>query len=245
MPNDCTNSLEIKGITTDQWRSIDDSFAVRDEDHQQDFLKTFIPEPDWSSLPNEEGELPTITQAVPFPHFSDGKQDTRWYDWRCKHWGTKWDVYGVCRGGTKEEPSDCFSSNFLTAWSPLGEYCMAELSKKFPGATLVNFYEEEGDDFCGVTVAKDGVSEEHHEEGMSQYREPFLRQQFPEFEDDLADYMEEQDGDREEALQEFFACEADLGEFSDFVRDHLQEKLKPMLSRVIAATSAISEELTK
>ena len=36
---------------------------------------------------------------------------------------------------------------------------MEELSKKFPGATLVNFYEEEGNDFCGVTVAKDGISE--------------------------------------------------------------------------------------
>ena len=35
------------------------------------------------------------------------------------------------------------------------------------------------------------------------------------------------------------------GEFSDFVRDQLEEKLEPMLSRVIAATSALSEELTK
>ena len=80
---------------------------------------------------------------------------------------------------------------------------------------------------------------------MHPHQEPFLRQQFPEFEDDLAEYLEEQDGDHESALQEFFACEADLGEFSDFVRDHLEEKLEPMLSRVIAATSAISEELTK
>lgn len=244
MPNHCSNTLEIKGITTDQWRSIDDSFAVRDEDHQQDFLKTFIPEPDWSSLPNQEGELPSEPDEHGFAFFPDGKQDDRWYSWRCKHWGTKWDVYGVCRGGIKEDPSDCFSSNFLTAWSPLHKPCMKELSKKFPGATLINFYEEEGEGFCGVTVAKDGFCLDHCEE-MHPHQEPFLRQQFPEFEDDLAEYLEEQDGDHESALQEFFACEADLGEFSDCVRDHLEEKLEPMLSRVIAATSAISEELTK
>lgn len=252
MPNDCTNSLEIKGITTDQWRSIDDSFAVRDEGFQQAFLSTFCPEPDYTVTPvartfpeikaryaKTEEDRERILKNEPTI------RDNSWWDWRVQNWGTKWDVYGVCRSSIKEEPSDCFSSNFLTAWAPLSKGCMEELSKKFPGATLVNFYEEEGMDFCGVTVAKDGVSEEHRQEGMSQYREPFLRQQFPEFEDDLADYMEEQDGDREEALQEFFACEADLGEFSDFVRDHLEEKLEPMLSRVIAATSVISEELTK
>ena len=242
MPNDCTNSLEIKGITTDQWRSIDDSFAVRDEDHQQDFLKTFIPEPDWSSLPNEEGELPSGRHEHGAAHFPDGKQDTRWYDWRCKHWGTKWDVYGVCRGGTKEEPSDYFSSNFLTAWSPLHKPCMKELSKKFPGATLINFYEEEGEGFCGVTVAKDGFCLDHCEE-MHPHQEPFLRQQFPDLEDRLAEYHEEGFGDRESALQELFWDEADLGEFSDFVRDHLKEKLTPLLSRVICAV--ISKELTK
>ena len=121
---------------------------------------------------------------------------------------------------------------------------MKELSKKFPGATLINFYEEEGEGFCGVTVAKDGFCLDHCEE-MHPHQEPFLSQQFPEFEDDLAEYLEEQDGDRESALQEFFACEADLGEFSDFVRDQLEEKLEPMLSRVIAATSVISEGLTK
>lgn len=252
MPNDCTNSLEIKGITTDQWRSIDDSFAVRDEGFQQAFLSTFCPEPDYTVTPvartfpeykaryaKTEEDRERILKNEPTI------RDNSWWDWRVQNWGTKWDVYGVCRSSIKEEPSDCFSSNFLTAWAPLSKGCMEELSKKFPGATLVNFYEEHGMDFCGVTVAKDGVSEEHHQEGMNQYREPFLRQQFPEFEDDLADYMEELDGDREEALQEFFSCEADLGEFSDFVRDHLEEKLKPMLSRVIAATSAISEELTK
>ena len=252
MPNDCTNSLEIKGITTDQWRSIDDSFAVRDEDHQQDFLKTFIPEPDYTvtpgalTFPESEARLATTEEDREriLKNEPTIREDS-WWDWRVQNWGTKWDVYGVCRGGTKEEPSDCFSSNFLTAWSPLGDRCMEELSKKFPGATLVNFYVEEGNDFCGVTVAKDGISEGHYEPEMHQYKEPFLRQQFPDLMDRLAGYLDETDGDREEALQEFFWNASDPGEFSDFVRDQLEEKLEPMLSRVIAATSAISEELTK
>ena len=80
---------------------------------------------------------------------------------------------------------------------------MEELSKKFPGATLVNFYEEEGNDFCGVTVAKDGSCLDHCED-MHPHQEPFLRQQFPDLEDRLAEYHEEGFGDRESALQELF-----------------------------------------
>ena len=252
MPNHCSNTLTISDITTDQWRAIDDSFAVRDEDHQQDFLKTFIPEPDYTvtpvalTFPESEARLAkTEEDRERILKNEPTIREDSWWDWRVQNWGTKWDVYGVCRGGTKEEPSDCFSSNFLTAWSPLGDRCMEELSKKFPGATLVNFYEEEGNDFCGVTVAKDGVSEGHYEPEMHQYKEPFLRQQFPDLMDRLAGYLDETDGDREEALQEFFWNASDPGEFSDFVRDQLEEKLEPMLSRVIAATSVISEELTK
>ena len=251
MANHCSNTLSFEGLTPAQWQELRDA-CVAGEKKVGGFLTTLYPEPDYTVTPvpklfpqidasraKTEEEKQEILKNEPTI------RENSWWDWRNMNWGTKWIDYQSHQLEFPEEPDADFVIPFESAWSPLSQDCMEELSKKFPGATLVNFYEEGGMDFCGVTVAKDGVSEEHHQVGMSQYREPFLYQQFPEFEDDLADYMEEQDGDREEALQEFFACEADLGEFSDFVRERLEWKLKPMLRRVIAATSVISEELTK
>ena len=43
--NDCANSLYISKVTTDQWQKLGDSFQVRGEGYQQDFLKTFFPNP--------------------------------------------------------------------------------------------------------------------------------------------------------------------------------------------------------
>lgn len=51
MPNDCTNSFTITNITTDQWRQIAATFQVCDSDEEQDFLKTFCPEPDYAVTP--------------------------------------------------------------------------------------------------------------------------------------------------------------------------------------------------
>ena len=251
MANHCYNSLLLENLSPDQWKEFIDA-CVAGETEVGGFLTTLHPEPDYTVTP-----VPKL-----FPQIDASRAETEeekqkilknegtirensWWDWRNMNWGTKWIDYSCIQGEYPKEPSTDFSISFESAWSPLNQDCMEELSKKFPGATLVNFYEEEGNDFCGVTVAKDGVSEGHYEPEMHQYKEPFLRQQFPDLEDRLAGYLDETDGDREEALQEFFWNESDLGEFSDFVRDQLEEKLEPMLSRVIAATSAISEELTK
>ena len=54
MPNDCTNSFTITNITTDQWSEIAATFQVRSDGYQQDFLKTFYPEPDYSVTPVAE-----------------------------------------------------------------------------------------------------------------------------------------------------------------------------------------------
>ena len=59
MPNDCSNSLYISKVTTDQWQKLADSFQVRGEGYQRDFLKSFFPEPDWQNTPNEKGHLPS------------------------------------------------------------------------------------------------------------------------------------------------------------------------------------------
>ena len=51
MPNDCSNNFTVSKVNADQWQKLADSFQVRGEGYQQDFLKTFFPEPDYSVTP--------------------------------------------------------------------------------------------------------------------------------------------------------------------------------------------------
>jgi hypothetical protein len=233
MPNDCSNSFAITDISQDQWCELANSFQVRSDECQQDFLKTFYSEPDWQNTPNENGELPSSPDERGIAHFSNGVQDLRWYEWRNNHWGTKWDVYSCCNNWQKEVPSNEFSVNFLTAWSPLSENCMAVLSRKFPGSLLTNYYEEEGNDFYGVTLAKNGIVCDFSD-SMSKHREAYLRQQFP----DLDARFEEEGLDIEDDLDEFFWDNCDLGEFSDFI-------FKSIDSLVAAMTQEVNEASTE
>jgi hypothetical protein len=226
MPNDCNNSFTITDITTDVWQEIATTFQVRNPDHQQDFLSTFYPEPDYSVTP--------VAKTYPETSARHAKTDEErqiilkneptiredsWWDWRIQNWGTKWDVYSCCNSWENEEPSDEFSANFCTAWSPLSEQCMAVLSKKFPGSLLTNYYQEEGMDFFGVTIAKGGEVRDSYDL-ISKYRELFVRQQFP----DLDARFKEDGLDLEEDLHEFFWNNCDSGDFDDFIQD-AQESL--------------------
>jgi len=242
MPNNCTNSLTISGITTEQWQQIARTFQVRDPDDQQDFLKTFYPEPDYSVTP----------VAKTFPEVSAQHAKTEedrerilkneptiredsWWDWRVQNWGTKWDVYSCCNDWEDQQPSTEFNASFCTAWSPLSSECMAVLSKHFPGAILTNYYDEEGEDFCGVTVAKDGVVFDFCE-SMSEYREPYTRKEFPDLDALLAE--------EEQELDEFFWDNCDLGEFSDFICDAQKSRVKEMIQQVEAETQELRPSLS-
>lgn len=234
MPNDCINSFTIKDITTHQWREVAVTFQVRDSDDQQDFLKTFYPEPDYSVTPVAE-TYPEITAQ--FAKTEEEREtilkneptirEDSWYDWRIQHWGTKWDVYSCCTDWENDVPSNEFSVGFCTAWSPLSEECMAVLSRKFPGSLLTNFYEEGGMDFFGVTIAKDGIVRDFTD-SMSKYREPFVRQRFP----DLDALFKAEGLDLEDDLEEFFWDNCDSGEFTDFFYDSLDSVVKMMVQEI-------------
>ena len=230
MPNDCNNSFTITNITIQQWQEIATTFKVRGDGYQQGFLETFCPEPDYSVTPVADS-YPEIS-AQHAKTEEDRERILRneptirkdlLYDWRVQNWGTKWDVYSCSNDWEDEQPSTEFSAGFCTAWSPLSEKCMAVLSKNFPGSLLTNYYEEGGMDFFGVTIAKDGVVRDFCD-SMSKYREPFVRQQFP----DLDARLEEQGLDLEDDLEEFFYENCDSGEFYDFffaARESLIEKM--------------------
>jgi hypothetical protein len=236
MPNDCNNSFTISPVTTNQWKELTDSFQVRGEGYQQDFLKTYFPEPDYSVTPvartypeiranraETEEEKERLLKNEPTI------RDDSWWDWRVQNWGTKWDVYSCLNDWDSEGPSEEFSASFCTAWSPMNERWMAEVSKQFPGALLTNYYEETGLDFCGVTVAKDGVVRDLCTEWSSFMKEYALKDT-----PDLDALLEEEEQD----LDEWFWENCDSGEYYDFVFECLQKDIDQMIRQVMEQTSA-------
>ena len=239
MPNDCSNLFNITGITTDQWQELARTFQVRDPNSQQDFLKTFYPEPDYTVTPVAKTypELDahftkTVEEREAILMNEPTISEESCWDWRVQNWGTKWDVYCCSNDWKSEKCTNEFRAHFCTAWSPLSEVCMAVISRRFPGSLLTNFYCEDGEDFFGVTIAKDGVVRDVCD-CMSKYREPFLRQQFP----DLDARFDERGLDLEDDLDEFFWDNCDLGEFSDFLFSSM-DAFVAILTREVEDTSA-------
>jgi len=237
MPNDCNNSFTITNITTEQWQDLAATFQVRGDGYQQDFLETFYPEPDYSVTPVAETYPEISAQHAKTEEDRERIlkneptiRENAWWDWRVQNWGTKWDVYSCWSDWEDQQPSTEFNTSFCTAWSPLSEKFMAVLSKHFPGAILTNYYEEEGEDFCGVTVAKDGVVRDFCET-MSEYRDPYTRKEFPDLDALLAE--------EEQELDEFFWDNCDLAEFSDFISDVQQSRVKEMIQKVESATQEL------
>ena len=71
-----------------------------------------------------------------------------WYDWACNNWGTKWGVYDVslCENDTYM---------FQSAWSPATKI-VQKLSEKFPNATFILKFADEGGGFIGYEHIKNG-----------------------------------------------------------------------------------------
>ena len=78
--------------------------------------------------------------------FSDGTNDSRWYDWNIANWDTKWDVAGSVE--IEEQDSEIVEINFNTAWSPPEAICF-KLREMFPDLSFSWFYDEPGMEFAG------------------------------------------------------------------------------------------------
>ena len=77
-----------------------------------------IPSPDWDNTPNKEGQLPSMETEGSWKgrmRFPDGKVDSRWYDWNCNNWGTKWNASDSCIDMYEEDDS-YFEFNFSSPW---------------------------------------------------------------------------------------------------------------------------------
>tara|TARA_B100000575_G_scaffold118383_1_gene94252 strand:+ start:583 stop:1053 length:471 start_codon:yes stop_codon:yes gene_type:complete len=154
MPNWCKNRVTVwssmSDKETDQLNRIKEIFSSKDT-----VFGKIIPSPDWATIPNEDGELPTVREhknpktgevsfvTTEFP--KSGKQDSRWYDWNLQNWDTKWDVVNSVEVDAEE---DMLELNFNTAWSPPESVCH-KLREMFPDVSIQWFYDEPGMEIAG------------------------------------------------------------------------------------------------
>lgn len=83
-----------------------------------------------------------------------------WYDWSCKHWGTKWNcnsVYAI----------DDNNVEFETAWSCPYEL-LKEISKKYNTKVVVEYADEDIGSNCGTLTFENG-EETDYEKGDSNF----------------------------------------------------------------------------
>ena len=151
MPNHCYNRVTVYG-SGDNWdtdETRDQIAKIKEIFEGESIFTHFIPEPDWATTPNKDGELPTQPandnqHHMPFFKSTD-KTDDRWYDWRLQHWDTKWDAYDV--EVTDDDP-DQLEVTFNTAWSPPQAVCYA-MRELYPDLSVSWFYDEPGCEIAG------------------------------------------------------------------------------------------------
>ena len=108
-----------------------------------------------------------------------------WYDWRCKNWGTKWDVKE--KGGTflmKEGESVPVSSttmeidngkiavSYMTAWGP-PEAAIREISKRNPALIFKLVFAEFGHGSAGTLLYHEGIPIAFEEGDPEEYAERY------------------------------------------------------------------------
>ena len=132
--------------------------------HQQDFLKTFIPEPDWSSLPNEEGELPSDGTSTVLPTSLMGSRTPVGMTGDAST-GEPSGTYTASAGTPSER--NPLSASQATSSQP-GHHSVIAAWRSSPRSSLEQpsstSMRKRAKVFCGVTVAKDSFCLDHYEE---------------------------------------------------------------------------------
>ena len=138
MPNWCSNNLVISTNTEvdrDKAREQLKEFRDKVKIVESEFMNNLYPMP--KELENTKAGF--------------GSDKPNWYDWRCEHWGTKWDINGYL----EYEEEDMIEYSFDSAWSPPTGF-IKKISKDFPLLRFRLKYEEEGNGFMGVAVSING-----------------------------------------------------------------------------------------
>ena len=131
MPNWITNEITFSHDNPHKLEEMADIFR------NEAPFNHLIPQPDWLNVPAatnikgyngeivaKKGELPekeVMKLANGEEHItwnwpSSGRQDDRWYDWRRKHWGCKWDIHDV--EVDYQKAANLVYLTFVTPWCP-------------------------------------------------------------------------------------------------------------------------------
>ena len=162
MPNHCHNRVTFYSDDKEkEIKKLHDIFSIDLEsvDEERTIFGQFIPEPHWPTTPlteesakglvydrGEVGELPVPGTHNRGSHFkSTGRGDDRWYDWRLRHWDTKWDCYDL---EIDDDLPYGFEVTFNTAWAPPEGICTA-IRKQYPDIDIQWFYDEPGEEIAG------------------------------------------------------------------------------------------------
>ena len=142
MPNWCSNYLDIVG----------------EDDDIKAFRKEAI-----DVHPTLGDETLSFQKLKPMPERLNGTA-MGWYDWRCEHWGVKW------------EPTDCDITDdeggiffaFDSPWGPPLKL-LETVIEQYPKLSFSLEYEEWGMDFYGTFEAQEGkVTKNESYEGINE-----------------------------------------------------------------------------
>jgi hypothetical protein len=148
-----------------------------------------------TNLTNEQAK--EITKAISegnlLEHFVPCPEDKTCVE----YWGTKWDILNYNESSQCSDTATSVEETFDTAWSPplLG---LQRISKLFPEAEFSIDYIEDGCDFIGVSLIKDGVLRDNCAD-LSPALNKAIALEHPEFFDEDGEVLD----DEEDAYDEF------------------------------------------
>lgn len=177
MPNWCSNYLIVTGESI---VNFDNQFKKENYIYEQLFItdpQKIPQEEEFIKDPNNPNVIyiKRLNREYSFENFLPCPENeiVNWYNWRCKNWGTKWDL---CEMEAEIFEDVCYY-RFYTAWTPPLPV-IETMSKAYPDLTITLLYDEPGMCFAGKVVVRNSEHIEKYETyGLHEYKR-FLREEF-------------------------------------------------------------------
>ena len=138
MPNHVYNSLKITGQKKALKKFAHENADPKNKEQSLNF-EAIAPCPTFFLNP-DDGKIFSLRY---------GKQKLpveRWYEWRLRHWGTKWNAYDIDEEHDTNSTKPYLLYRFLTAWSPPQTW-LEEAGQWYPELTFQMCFEEEANSY--------------------------------------------------------------------------------------------------